>query len=227
MQTSTETDDRALKDAEAAIEALDNAHARVTRTFHWPDAGGNRHPVSFVQETLGFFPAQEFMTMMTRIVKDIIGGKYEVDVMELLRDRERLQAASMPSELTNDAVEETITQWKPYIQAFLKLADIVPGLQQDIIALSLGVRRKSRDEFKEMITMSPAHGGLTIDEGVDILKVFIRQNVSVIRRFLGQQVQEIGQEFMKMMEEIRTEAEASTTGGMQSSTTPPATPEPA
>lgn len=225
MQVSTPEAQEAIRANEVAVEALEDSSERRVITFEWPDAGGNLHEIHFTQATLGMFPAQEFITMMTRIINDVLEGKYDVDVMELFRDRERLKNASMPSELNQDAVEETINEWKPYIQGFLKLVDVVPGLQQDIIALSLGVRRRDREQFKENISEAPYLGGLEIEDGVDIIKVFIRQNAKVLRRFLGVQIREIGEELMKALEVEKTQ-DTSTTGGTQSSTSSQPTQEP-
>lgn len=223
MQVSTEGPE-ALTEAEAAIEALEDSAAVRTYTFQWFDAGGNPHDVEYTQAPLGMFPAQEFITMLTRIINDVLEGKYEVDVMELLRDREKLQAASMPADLDQDSVERTIEEWKPYIQGFLKLVDLVPEFQLDIIALSLGVRRKAREDFKERISEAPHLGGLGIDEGVKILKVFIHQNAKVLKRFLGSQLREIGEELMKALE-VDSLTATDTTGGTQSNTSPQHTPE--
>jgi hypothetical protein len=206
----------ALENAEAAIEAFADSSMAVVYEFQWPDAGGSNHPIKFTQATLGLFPAQEFITMMTRIINDVLEGKYEVDVMQLFRDRDKLQNASVPTDLDEDSVERTIEEWKPYIQGFLKLVDVVPGLQQDIIALSLGVRKRDREIFKERIAEAPHNGGITIDQGVDIIKIFIRQNAKVLRRFLGRQIREIGEELMNALEEERKVKD--TNGGTPSST---------
>jgi hypothetical protein len=222
MQVGEVEAQEALKANEEAIEAFESSESPRTITFQFPDAGDNMHPVTFIQAPLGHFPAQEFITMMTRLINDVLEGKYDVDVMQLLRDRERLQRASMPSNLEEDVAERMIEEWKPYIQGFLKLVHIIPELQQDIIALSLGVRRKQREEFKEAISEAPYRGGIEIDDAVDILKVFIKQNVRVLRRFLAEQIPEIFEEAMKALE---VKKEESTTGGTQSNTSSPPTPE--
>lgn len=224
MQVGTAETQEAIKANEVAIEAIEGSSTSRKITFEWPDAGGNLHPVEFTQATLGMFPAQEFITMMTRVINDVLEGKYDVDVMELFRDRQKLQSAAMPSDLNQDAVEQTINEWKPYIQGFLKLVDVVPGLQQDIIALSLGVRRRDREEFKERIAEAPHLGGLGIDDGVDIIKTFIQQNARVLKRFLGIQVREIGEELMRALEVERQDAP--TDGGTPSSISSPPIPEP-
>lgn len=223
MQVSTESKET-LEANEAAINAIESDTSPRTITFQFPDAGENLHPVTFIQAPLGMFPAEEFITMMTRIVNDVLEGKYDVDVVQLIRDRDKLRSASMPNDLELDATEAVIEQWKPYIQGALKLIHIIPGLQQDIIALSLGVRRKDREVFKAHISEAPYRGGLAIDEGVDIIKIFIRQNTRVIRRFLGEQIPELVAEAMSALEEKKEDT--STTGGTQSSTTSQPTPEP-
>lgn len=223
MQVSTEEQ---LAEAEAAVEAFETSVAPRVVAFQWPDAGGNPQEWRFTQAKLGFFPAQELGTIITRLAKGVMDGKYGVDVMQLIKDRQKLQTASLPDQLSTDAVEEAFKQWKPYIEAFLRIMDEVPELQQDVIALSLGVRRKDRAMFKEMISEAPHAGGLDVDEGVEIIKVFVRQNVGVIRRFLGEQIREIAEVVMEAIGEGSPRAEDDgSNGSTPSSTSGPHTPE--
>lgn len=242
--------EREMQRAEDAVEAFDPATSQREWIFKWPDAGGQFHEHRFIQAKLGLFPAQELGTMLTRLSRDVMSGKYGVDVAALLRDRKSLSAAKATVEHEHDGikhehvlnidgliddqifdlaadhrlgdekmtieefvegfeaahehvsldVEGVYNQWRPYIDAFLALVDEVPGLQQDIIALSLGVRRRDRAEFKERIAEAPHNGGLEIDDGVEIIKNFVQQNAESIRRFLGDQLREIGEVVMGAIE---------------------------
>lgn len=253
-----------MQRAEDAVEAFDPATSQREWIFKWPDAGGQFHEHRFIQARLGLFPAQELGTMLTRLSRDVMSGRYGVDVAALLRDRKSLSAAKATVEhehdgikhehalnidgLTEDQlhalgadhcltdvstgdfiegfeaahkhvsldVEGVYNQWRPYIDAFLALVDEVPGLQQDIIALSLGVRRRDRAEFKERIAEAPHNGGLEIDDGVEIIKNFVQQNAESIRRFLGDQLREIGEVVMGAIEGLGQGA--SSNGSTPSST---------
>ncbi len=261
-----------LEKAEAALEAFEPSVAPRKIVLRCPDAGGNLRDVTFVQEPLGYFPTQELGTLITRVGRDVMGGKYGVDVGELLRDRKRLSAAqvvvehdhggeahshvvdfgsmdaeqiaamtalhdltAMADETTGEFidavahlsavhehvshdVEAVYNQWRPYIEGFLQIMDDVPGLQQEIIALSLGVRRRDREAFKEQISEAPQYGGLSIDEGVEIVKFFIRQNAVAIRRFLAQQLREIGEEIMEAVGDLIVGQDADSSGTTPSST---------
>jgi len=216
--------ERVLQENEQAIKTLSPGSDVRRINFEWIDATGEKHKVSYIQAKMGMFHAQEFITMMTRLIKDVLDGKYDVDVMELLRDRDRLKSVAIPSEVNEDAVDEMVKEWMPFIQGFLKLTDIVPGLQKDIIALSLGVRDEDRVSFKKMISQAPYLGGLEIDDAVDIIKVFIKQNAKVLRRFLGRQVREVVEELMEALADDQKK-EQSTDGGTPSSTSPQPIPE--
>ncbi len=117
------------------------------------------------------------------------------------------------------------------IRAVLNAIEIVPGFEQDVIALSLGVHPDERERFKKLISDAPHRGGLTIDEGVDIIKFFIRQNVRSIRRFLERQTREIYDEIAGLLapkEKAKTESSpiepsTSSPGSTPSSTLSPAT----
>lgn len=226
------TDD-ILEQNEGAIEALRPSTPTYKRSFDWAAPDGNVRRYEYVQAQLGMFPAQEFMTMLTRVLRDLVDGKYGVNVGELIGRGTKLKA-QIPSEFSEDTVNQTVADNIQFIQAFLHVMEIVPGLQEDIIALSLGVSRDRdvRKWFKSMITEPPHKGGLTVDEGVLIIKTFVQQNGAVIRRFLEDQVQEIVEAVLEAINPptavdstvTATETEEDSGGGRPSSTSSHTTP---
>jgi hypothetical protein len=220
-------EDEQLEASEKAVKDIEPSDKEYSRVFQFPMPDGTFKDVIYIQAPLGMFPAQEFLNMMTRIAKDISDGKYgidKIDIAELIAGGGKKIKDSIPDEFTPETMKDLWDSYAKVVQAFLHLIDIVPELQQNIIALSLGVRQKNneREWFKEMISEPPHRGGLTLDEGTDILKVFIRQNVSLIKRFLGENLVQIGQELMTALEwnppepEIETPMNQNTdsTGGM-------------
>jgi hypothetical protein len=224
--------EQVLLDNEAAIEAIAPAMTRRKITFAWVigyDPAGDPITIrsEYIQAPLGLFPAQEFQTMLTRIAKDTLQGKYGVNVGQLLSRGGQIRA-SMPSEINEESINDLIGGENiKVIEAFLELIELVPELLKDCIALSLGVRSDKREEFKQCISAPTHEGGLTIDQGVDIIKVFIRQNGGPIKRFLESQIKEIGEEIARAIEDPKAaQKRAATDGGTQSSTTSVPTQEP-
>lgn len=232
-----------LAASEIAIQDISPETREYQRVFHVQVPDGNMRDVVYVQAPLGYFPSQEFLTKMTRVARDISDGKYGVtkdDIIELIanatRRSERRQ--SEPEiiedalELVEDTADENVEKLKKLyeeyavlIQGFLHLVEIVPGLQQDIFALSLGVRPRDREWFKEMISDTPRRGGPTVAEGKDIMRVFIRQNARLIRRFLEEDLRDLAEELMTALEDTKeetteTKMDTSSPGGRPSSTTP-------
>jgi len=271
-------EDEQIKREMAAIEAFDPSKQTRRLTFRWPDAGGNLHDHVFVQGPLGHFATIELGNIVRRVIKDVMDGKYGVDVKELINNRSNLSAARVEVEHSHDHDDSVVThthsisfdamddasidaastdhdieddpprseklarlgdlhehvetdlgsvyeQWKPYIEAAMQVLGEVPDIEQEIMALSLGVRRRDREEFKERISEAPHAGGITNTQATDIIKVFIRQNVEEIRRFLADQLREVGEVFMDAIEGIApVESSISSTGTTPSSTSSAPTP---
>lgn len=222
--------DEALAENDAAIEALAPKASTRKITFRWPigmnaDSEVLYGDFAFIQAPLGFFPTQEFQTLMVKTIRETLQGKYGVSIGELLGGGNQLRA-QMPSEITPETVDALVSGNNlKIIEAFLHLIEIVPELLLEIVALSLGVKRDRREEFKERISSPPHDGGLSLDDGVEIIMVFIKQNGGPIRRFLESQVREIGEQIMEAIGEARAKQETDTPGGMPSNTSSAGIPE--
>jgi hypothetical protein len=225
--------EEALEDNQAAIEALmPSASSRKLR-FRWPTGQLDAEQkeifgdYTFVQSPLAMGPAQEFQTLMVKTLRETLQGEYGISIGELFGGGRQIQA-SMPTEITPDSVDELIGgENLKVIEAFLRLLEIVPDLMWEIIGMSLGVRRDKREAFKYKIS-GPAHeNGATIDQTVDIVKVFVKQNGGPLRRFLEFQVREIGDEILEAISgQKKKDQSTPTTGGTQSNTTSPPIQEP-
>ncbi len=187
-----------LEQNDRIIEAIEPSTAAVKRVFMWKAAEHDPGParqVVYVQRELGLYPAEMFMSMMIRIMKDVMQGKYGINVGELLSGGGDEIRKRIPSEITassiNDMTDDAFLT--KLADGFLALVAEVPDLQLEIMALSLGVERDkiTRQWFKDCISGPPEAGGVTIDEGMDILMTFVAQNAKPIRRLLGKQTVEI------------------------------------
>lgn len=228
-----------IGEAERAIEALEPSTPayEVRMNLLYPD--GAQREVVFIQAEIGFLPAQRFFTRVSREIKSFVDGEYGIKLGELFSGGFSARAM-MPSEMTEGAVNKVVSDNQQMIEAFLKLVDIVPEFQADVMALSLGVPRGDVDWFKDAIEEPPHRGGLTIADGFELLRRFIRQNAVALRRFFEEEGKSLVAEFdlwvvhegvkqvilddEKEVGPGMTEPDTSTPGGRPSSTSSQATP---
>lgn len=226
-----------VEQSREAIEAIESSIETRTLTFTgWtqPD-GRDAGERTYVQGPLGMFPVQEFTTQTTAILNSFIQGDMGLRIGELFRGE-----VKMPTQFDGETVDKVVEDNIELIKAFIKLVEMFPDYQKDIIALSLGVRRSEREWFKECISEPPHRGGLTLEDGFDILIWFIKQNAELIRRVGRGKARELVDTFAlevlnrkpeEETENSSTEEQPKTTeesfdspGGTPSSTSSPATP---
>jgi hypothetical protein len=231
MQDITE----GLRDNEKAVEMLGGSiNGRLLR-FELMDEPGTESKTSksyeYYQDTLGMLPVQDLFNKFKRQVQSFIDQETGVKIGELFRGETDLQAMtdslkSASEEQKADKLDDTVEENRAIIEAIFKLMDIVPEFQLDIYALTLGVPRRRAEWFKDAISEPPYRGGLTIEQGFDLLRVFVRQNTSAIKRFFTEEAQSLVQEMSLILDEIKEDQaeDGLSTGGKPSSTSAPATP---
>jgi hypothetical protein len=231
MQDITED----LKANEKAVEALGGSVNGRLLKFELMDEPATDSRATktyeYYQDTLGMLPVQDLFNKFKRQVQAFIDKNTGIKLGELFRGDTDLQA--MTDSLKNasedekgEALDDTVEENRAIIEAIFKLMDIVPEFQLDIYALTLGVPRRRIEWFKDAISEPPHRGGLTIDQGFDILRVFIRQNTSAIKRFFTEEANSLVQEMSLILDEIKEERveNEDSTGGKLSSISVPATP---
>lgn len=223
MQVAESEITRKIDENRQAINDLEPATPQREIKFDWLKPDGQPIAKSYIQAELGMFPSQEFGTLVTSILDSFIKGEMGMSIGELFRGE-----IDAPVTLDAEAVTDFVSENVQIIQAFVKVVQIAPDFQKDVICLSLGIPRMERAWAKEQMSEPPHRGGLTVNDGFDILKVFIQQNATLLREtFLGKarelvevfRLEVLGQqtETEPTEEEMPEESEASL-GGTPSST---------
>lgn len=232
MQVSSPSEPTPTEQSRAAIEAIESSVFQRDLTFKWIHPDGTLVDRVYTQAQLGMFPVQEFATTVTEVLESFTEGELRMKLGELFQGK-----VQMPVNLDADTVNSFVDDNMAYIQAFFQLVRKVPELQLDVICLSLGVPRQERAWAKQQLAEPPHRGGLTVEEGFDLLITFIKQNASLLRETLVGKAKELGAVFMEEvldqipdLEGTATETEkaptsevASTPGGTPSSTSSLAT----
>lgn len=128
--------------------------------------------LKFTQRPLSFFGKIELISILGQAVNKAIsdGG---VSVSELLDD--------VP---TNSEIAEA----NNFISALAKIAQYAPDFLLDLYAISLGVPRGERDYVKMVMALSEEEGGLSDEQGMQVLETFIDQNWEVLLDFFKSRI---------------------------------------
>lgn len=159
-----------------AIEALEPSIFERKLKFRWTTPEGQPIDRVYTQAMLGMFPMQEFSTMVTEILNGFVEGDMGMKLGELFRGD-----VEMPVSFDPDTVNKTLEENIQLFKAIIKLVQILPDFQLDVMCLSLGVPRREHAWAKEQMQEPPHRGGLTVEEGFDILIVFLKQNADLVR----------------------------------------------
>lgn len=226
--------DEVTAKAAHAIDSLEptataEAPSKSREFMLWDYQAAQQVRREYQQAELGFLPAQRFFMMVNKKLKGFVDGEFGVTIGELFGGGGDLrQQMKMPDELSETAVNDAVSQNEPLIRAFFTLVEMMPDLQMDIIALSLGVPRGEANWFRNAIEEPPARGGLTIDEGFELLEYFVIQNAGALRRFFtkkGRNLVEVINLYVIHQGQLpKPPEDTATSGGTPSSTSSLATP---
>ncbi len=75
-----------------------------------------------------------------------------------------------------------------FMQAVGKLASYAPDLLLDLYTIWLGVPREERWEARRLMTLPESEGGLSDDDGIEIIETFLDQNAEVLKDFFNQRL---------------------------------------
>ena len=137
---------------------------------------------TFRQEALGFYPVQELNVLLADAIKSFTDGSNGVKLGDFFKPEVR-ESIPLPQSVDEDSVNQLVSENGALIAAFLHLVRILPEFQLDLMMLSLGVEPGARPWAKTQLKRPVSQGGLSIDDGFDLLSVFITQNVREIKRF--------------------------------------------
>jgi hypothetical protein len=154
---------------------------------------------------LSFFEKQDFITLMGGYFDRFAEGEFGISLKEIFGEDVRKQMGEIPTEVSANQAEQIIGDNADLIKAVVKVANTLPDLQLKIIMIALGVPPNERAFVGEILRGPVWRGGLTDDQGFEILHIFITQNAKAIRSFFAQKGRELVDHFRE--EVLPTEAD--------------------
>lgn len=216
-----------IQNSEDALKAMIPDVPHRIWHVHLRDADGVEWDLRYVQSELSFFEKQDFTTLIGRYFDRFAEGEFGIGIKDIFSDDLRTKIA-IPTEVTPEAAEKMVDENTGLIKAIIKVVNELPDLQMKIILIALGVPPKERKAVAESLRGPVWKGGLTDDQGFDILKTFISQNAVAIRDFFLKRARDLVDHFQNEVfpqEEAEPEDQKppsdGTHGGTPSSISPP------
>jgi hypothetical protein len=138
---------------------------------------------TYIQKPLSYLAFGEFTGLLGRKLAEAMRGP---DGLSL--DRLTPGEASIPLEFNEGQVRlaggEGSDLVDPIIQGIAKLASYVPDLMAESQCIWLRIPRVERLQVMDIWSRSPDDGGMSMDQGEEMLNIFIEQNYDELNNFL-------------------------------------------
>lgn len=134
----------------------------------------------YVQKPLTFMAKMEFFSLVGEVLDRAMSGPNALQLGNLF---------STPTGIRGgDLSPESFREADTFVQAIGKLVQYSPDFLQKSYAIWLGVKPYEREVFYELISAPEDEGGLTDDQGFEILEVFVDQNWKAIEGFFSERI---------------------------------------
>jgi len=136
----------------------------------------------FVQRPLSYFRKLEFLKTVSDAVKELMEGPDGLSFQEVVDMLSQITPTGPGGSIT----PEMLADGETIVKLITKLGAEAPGLMLDLYALFLNVPAEEKPIFRELVSRPVDLGGLSDNDGIEIMEIFVDQNVDVMRDFFKQ-----------------------------------------
>ena len=185
-KTAVDAEERAAEDQ---LDTIQPNKDPKTWTFEYGEVKR-----AYVQKPLGYFAKLRLFALAGKAIRRVLqaGGP------EALSD---LFGGGLAGMRGNQLGAGDFNDAAQMIELVAAAAEYVPDFFEDAYCWILGVPIDDRETAKALMTLPPDEGGLTDEQGVEILKLFIAQNWEAITDFFGRHFREIVETARQQTEE--------------------------
>lgn len=145
---------------------------------------------AYVQRPLSFIAKMQWFSLVGEVLDKALSGEGGMSLNSLF------SAPGRPGELTMADFRDADT----FVQAISKLLSAAPDFLVKSYCIWLAVPDYERDLVAELMALPPDEGGLTDEQGIEIIEVFIDQNYEALDRFFRDLVGRLGKRVQKRAE---------------------------
>lgn len=152
-----------LEDQIEAIEPMHNIREWLVKD----DSNFSR---VYIQRPLSFSGKLQVTALLTRTLKHAMEDGLSLnDVMQTV----------------DDATGDDFSQ---FVGSIITLVEYAPDLVAELSCLSLNVPKGEREWVKEVWSQPEGEGGLSDDEGIEMIEIFVDQNAAALKGFFAERI---------------------------------------
>lgn len=172
---------------EDVVDVLRPKAAAKEWTFGPPDM-----PLVFIQRPLSFIQKMQWFSLVGGVLDKAMSGDNPVSVNELLTN---------PAAGRRGMTLEDFRDADTFVRAIGKLVVHAPKFVTDSYCIWLGVPEHQQKLVSEVMAYPAEEGGLTDDQGLEIIEVFIDQNYDALADFFGDKISSLQKRLSQRQED--------------------------
>jgi hypothetical protein len=192
------TQNGSVSDAAEVAKAVEKAKAEEVREVLTPKAkvvkweiGPENLRREYVQRELSFLGKTQWFALVGEVLDKALGGENSMSLNSLFSSPGGRGSLSLDDFRDADM----------FVQAIAKLLVYAPDFLVKSYCIWLNVPDYERDLAAELMALPADEGGLSDDQGIEIIETFIDQNFASLDRFFREQVAKIQSRFKSQMEQ--------------------------
>lgn len=147
----------------------------------------------YTQKPLSYLAFLEFTGLLAAKIEEAMRGEDGLTIKEVIESTE----SAMPFIVDGDRIEAVVEKRDfdgidAFVKGLMKLASYVPDVIEECQFIWLRVPRRDRVFLREIWNRSLDDGGLSHDEGEEMLSLFIEQNYEELENFFGERLPRMG-----------------------------------
>lgn len=147
-------------------------------------------PRQYVQKELSFLQKMQWFALVGDVMDKALSGPNGMSLNSLFESPARGGTMTLADFRDADM----------FVQAIGKLVAVAPKFLVDSYCIWLNVPDYEKDLVAEQMAQSPAEGGLSDEQGIEIIEVFIDQNYAALDRFFRELVARLQRRVQNQME---------------------------
>lgn len=193
---------------------LQIAHREWTVTGDFPGtardgSATNQHfDRTYTQKPLSYTAMLQFTGLIGEKISEAMSGEDGLTIDGVISEADGLITAGR-----NVIARQDFSGVDSFVRGLAKLAIYVPSVIEDCQCIWLRVPLSERAVVKEIWARSPEDGGLSIDDGEEMLEVFLAQNYTEVEDFFVVRLRRLVERVAK----LRTKTAASNSDGSRRS----------
>lgn len=131
--------------------------------------GKGEHLHTYAQRPLSFFGKMELFSLLGATLNEAV-SKGDFSITEFMQENQEIRDSEV------------------FIRIVARLIEFAPDFLKDLYSIALAIPKGEREYVKALMELPEDEGGLSDNDGVEILDVFVEQNWDAMTDFFVQKI---------------------------------------